>query len=156
MKNIKVFIAAMLLVSAVASCKKASFELDTQLDPNAPPVNLYLKDANKSQINQLGLGLQSVLRSGLTDFLRNTGSVGREIIFSASTDNRYFTEILGTNIAQYTGPGAGANDPAGIFNTYYFAYSQTRRRAEQFIIQTPSLMKRKRQWKVLQEPFKRL
>jgi starch-binding outer membrane protein, SusD/RagB family len=134
MKNIKVFIAAMLLVSAVASCKKASFELDTELDPNAPPVNLYLKDANKSQINQLGLGLQSVLRSGLTDFLRNTGSVGREIIFSASTDNRYFTEILGTNTAQYTGPGAGANDPAGIFNTYYFSYSQTRRRAEQFII----------------------
>lgn len=70
----------------------------------------------------------------LEDFGRVTGTVGREIIFSASTDNRYFTELLGTNVAQYGGTAAGANDPAGIFNTYYSAYSQTRRRAEQFII----------------------
>jgi starch-binding outer membrane protein, SusD/RagB family len=134
MKNTKIFITSMLFVSAMFSCKKASFELDPQLDPNAPPVALYLQDANRAQISQLGIGLQSTLRSGLTDFIRNTSTVGREAIFSASTDNRYFTELLGTNTAQYTGTAAGANDPAGIFNTYYFAYSQTRRRAEQFIL----------------------
>jgi starch-binding outer membrane protein, SusD/RagB family len=134
MKNIKIFIATVLILSSALSCKKASYELEPNLDPNGAPVLLYLKDANRAQIGQLGLGLQSALRSGLTDFIRNTSTVGREVIFSASTDNRYFTELLGTNTAQYTGTSAGANDPAGIFNTYYFAYSQTRRRAEQFIL----------------------
>ena len=123
-----------LLLATVVSCKKENFEVPTELDPNAPPVALYLTNANTAQIRQLGVGLQAVTRTAFLDFGRVTGSVGREIIFAAATDNRYFTEILGTNVAQYGGTAAGANDPAGIFNTYYFAYSQTRRRAEQFII----------------------
>lgn len=133
MKQFKSYIVGALLISSVISCKKNYYEVNTELDPNAPPVAAYLENATRTQISQLGVGLQSVLRSGLTDFGRVTGTVGREIIFSASTDNRYFTELLGTNAAQYTGTAAGANDPAGIFNTYYFAYSQTRRRAENFI-----------------------
>ena len=123
-----------LLLATVVSCKKENFEVPTELDPNAPPVALYLNNANTAQIRQLGVGLQAVTRTAFLDFGRVTGSVGREIIFAAATDNRYFTEILGTNVAQYGGTAAGANDPAGIFNTYYSAYSQTRRRAEQFII----------------------
>ena len=122
------------MLASILSCKKQYFEVATELDPNNPPVALYLSNANTVQINQLGTGLQSVLRSAFLDFGRVTGTVGREVIYSASTDNRYFTELLGTNVAQYGGASAGANDPAGIFNTYYNAYSQTRRRAEQFII----------------------
>ena len=135
MKNIKIYIFSALLISSVVSCKKNYFEVDTTLDPNGAPVDLFLNNASRAQISQLGVGLQSALRSAsFLDFGRVTGTVGREIIYSASTDNRYFTELLGTNTAQYTGTAAGANDPAGIFNTYYTAYSQTRRRAEQFII----------------------
>ena len=134
MNTLKKYIIPLLLLATVISCKKNDFEVPTELDPNAPAVALYLNNANSAQISQLGVGLQSVLRSSFLDFGRVTGTVGREIIFSASTDNRYFTELLGTNVAQYGGIAAGANDPAGIFNTYYFAFSQTRRRAEQFII----------------------
>ena len=136
MINLKKYIIPAVLFASVAisSCKKQDFEVATELDPNAAPTALYLTNANKAQIRQLGTGLQSVVRSAFEDFGRVTGTVGREIIYSASTDNRYFTELLGTNVAQYGGTAAGANDPAGIFNTYYSAYSQTRRRAEQFII----------------------
>ncbi len=136
MINITKYIIPAVVFASVAfsSCKKEDFEVATELDPNAAPTALYLTNANKAQIKQLGTGLQGVVRSAFLDFGRVTGTVGREIIYSASTDNRYFTELLGTNVAQYGGTAAGANDPAGIFNTYYAAYSQTRRRAEQFII----------------------
>jgi starch-binding outer membrane protein, SusD/RagB family len=134
MNTFKKYIVPVFMLASIISCKKQYFEVATELDPNNPPVALYLNNANTVQINQLGTGLQSVLRSAFQDFGRVTGSVGREVIYSASTDNRYFTELLGTNAAQYGGTSAGANDPAGIFNTYYNAYSQTRRRAEQFII----------------------
>ncbi len=121
-------------MATIVSCKKDEFEVATDLDPNAPPTALYLNNANKAQINQLGVGLQGAVRSAFLDFNRVSGTIGREIIYSASTDNRYYTELLGTNVAQYGGTAAGANDPAGIFNTYYAAFSQARRRAEQFII----------------------
>ena len=130
MKFLKQFVVATAFIAAATSCKKEYYELDYNLNPNAPPSDLYLNNATTQQINALGVGLQSVLRNGFLDYTRNTASVGREVINSASTDNRYFTEILGTNVAAF----GGANDPAGIFNGYYSSYSQTRRRAEQFII----------------------
>jgi hypothetical protein len=129
MKSVKLFLLAALMITAAASCKKEQYEVDYNLDPNAPPSDLYLNNATAQQINALGVGLQSVMRSGFVDFTRNAATVGREVITSASTDNRYFTELLGTNTVAL----GGANDPAGIFNGYYSSYSQTRRRAEQFI-----------------------
>ncbi len=134
MKKYKLIIAGALLFTTISSCKRSYYEVDYELDPNAAPVAAYIKDASRLQISQMGVGLQGVMRSAFLDFGRVTGTVGREIIYSASTDNRYFTELLGTNTAQYTGTAAGANDPSGIFNTYYAAYSQTRRRAEQFLL----------------------
>ena len=134
MTTIKKYIIPALMLASVISCKKNDFDVATELDPNSPPTALYLNNANTAQLNQLGVGLQSVMRTAFFDFGRVSGTVGREIIFSASTESRYFTELLGTNVAQYGGTSAGATDPAGIFNTYYLAYSQTRRRAEQFII----------------------
>jgi len=129
MKSIKLFLLAALIITAAASCKKEQYEVDYNLDPNAPPSDLYLNNATAQQINALGVGLQSVMRSGFVDFTRSAATVGREVITSASTDNRYFTELLGTNTVAL----GGANDPTGIFNGYYSSYSQTRRRAEQFI-----------------------
>jgi starch-binding outer membrane protein, SusD/RagB family len=134
MKHYKIFLTSAFMLATISSCKKSYFEVDTELDPNAPPVSAYIANATPTQIRQMGVGLQGVMRNAFLDFGRITSSVGREVINSASTDNRYYTELLGTNTAQYTGTAAGANDPAGIFNTYYAAYSQTRRRAEQFIL----------------------
>jgi starch-binding outer membrane protein, SusD/RagB family len=134
MNILKKYIIPVFMLASIISCKKNYFEVATELDPNNPPTDLYLNNANLVQINQLAVGLQSVVRSAFVDFGRITGSVGRETIYSAASDNRYFTELLGTNAANYTGTASGANDPVGIFNTYYAAYSQTRRRAEQFII----------------------
>jgi starch-binding outer membrane protein, SusD/RagB family len=130
MKLIKQLMVAGLFVAAASACKKEQFEVAYNLDPNAPPADLYLNNATAQQINALGVGLQSVMRAGFVDYTRNVAAVGREVIYSASTDNRYFTELLGTNTVAL----GGANDPAGIFNGYYSSYSQTRRRAEQFII----------------------
>jgi hypothetical protein len=98
-------------------------------DPNNPSLASVINNPTPSQVNQLGVGLQSAMRNGLVDFYRNTGTVGREIIYSASTDNRYYKELLGTESASFN----GANDPNGIFNSYYTDYSATRRRAEIFI-----------------------
>lgn len=134
MKKYILIISGVMLLTTFNSCKKNPYEVATELDPNAAPVAAYVANANATQISQMGIGVLSVLRNAVTDFGRITGTVGREVIYSASTDNRYFTELLGTNTTQYSGTAAGANDPAGIFNTYYAAYSQTRRRAEQFLL----------------------
>jgi starch-binding outer membrane protein, SusD/RagB family len=135
MKHTNKFISLSLsLVLLISSCKKGFFTTDdSSIDPNAAPVESVLKNANRQQINNLAIGLQGVFRgttqangNGLLDLYRNTGTIGREIINSASTDNRYFKELLGTDTALF----GGANDPAGIFNPYYLSFSQTRRRAE--------------------------
>ena len=68
------------------------------------------------------------MRNGYQDMIQSAGAVGREVIYSASTDNRYFTEILGTAADAF----GGATDPNGIFNSYYLSFTSTRRRAESF------------------------
>ena len=126
-KTIKTILFASFIAVAMSSC--SFFEVDSSVDPNGVSLDAVTDNPTQKQINALGVGLQATMRSGLVDFYRNTGTVGREIVYSASTDNRYFNELLGTESANFN----GANDPNGIFNTYYSAYSQTRRRAEVFI-----------------------
>lgn len=124
-------LGATLILSAVSCRKGGFFEVDDSIiDPNSVSVDAVLANPSKKQIVDLCKGLESAMRNGYNDFISSSGTVGREIISSRSTDNRYYTELLGTNVAQYTDPTAGANDPAGIFNGYYNAFSATRRRAE--------------------------
>lgn len=123
-KYISSILLAVVLLGA-GSCKKQFYDEDVVIDPNGASVGSVLNNATRAQINQLGIAVQSTIRNGVTSFYREAGTVGREIIYSAATDNRYFTELLGTQVAQY----AGTNDPAGIFNTYYLNYSNLRRRA---------------------------
>lgn len=133
-KKIKIFIMPAMVILTMAACKKSQFEVKTETDPNAAPVDLYIANASRAQINQLGVGLQSAMRNGLADFYRITGTIGREIMNSTgSTEPRWYTELLGTATAQFPDPTAGANDPAGIFNGPYNNFSATRRRAEFFI-----------------------
>ncbi len=124
MKNFKKIFSIFLLgLFGVTSC-----DVDNTIDPNRASVGSVEKNPSQNQINFLAVGLQSAMRDGIRDFYLNTGTVGREIVYSASTDNRYFNELLGTEAANF----GGANDPNGIFNTYYNAFSQGRRRAEVF------------------------
>lgn len=105
------------------------FEVDNSVDPNNPSLESIAKNASRSQIDQLAVGLQSTVRSGIYEFYFTAGTVGREVIVSASTESRYFTELLGVDRSLY----GGANDPNGLFNSYYTAFSSTRRRAEVLI-----------------------
>ncbi|MCU0467641.1 MAG: RagB/SusD family nutrient uptake outer membrane protein [Arcicella sp.] len=108
-------------ISLMSSC--SLLEVDKILEPNNPTVESIESNATANQISQLGIGLQSTARNGIAAFYETSGSIGREIIRSASTDNRYFSEILGTVDI----------DPAGIFYGWYGSYNATRRRAELFI-----------------------
>jgi hypothetical protein len=136
MKRIYIVFIAASLVLAISSCRKGGFfEVDDSIvDPNAVSVDAVLANPSKTQMIQLCKGLEAAMRNGFNDFISSSGTVGREIMSSRSTDNRYYTELLGTNVAQYPGPTAGANDPAGIFNGYYSSFSQTRRRAELLVL----------------------
>ncbi len=115
------FVGSALLLS-VSSCN--FFEVEKVDDPNNPTVESVLNNASAAQIAQLGVGIQNVMRNGFTTQYQISGAIGREVIQSASTDNRYFTEILGTQPL----------DPAGIFFPWYNSYSQTRRQAEIFLL----------------------
>jgi starch-binding outer membrane protein, SusD/RagB family len=108
------------------------FETETLIDPNFPALDAYINNPDQNKINQLAVGIQSVARNGVVDFYRNTSTVGREALYSASTDNRYYNELLGTEATNFN----GANDPNGIFNSYYGDYSNTRRRCELFVKST--------------------
>lgn len=137
MKKLFILFIAASLVTAVTSCRKGgAFEVEESLiDPNSVAVDVVLANPSKKQIIDLCKGLESAMRNGYADFIASSSTVGRDAMSSRSTDNRYYTELLGTNVAQYGGPTAGANDPAGIFNGYYAAFSSTRRRAE-LLVQT--------------------
>ncbi|MBL7728370.1 MAG: RagB/SusD family nutrient uptake outer membrane protein [Dinghuibacter sp.] len=132
MKKTYILFLAASLTMAVGSCKKGGlFEVDqSTVDPNAVSEDVVLANPSKKQMIDLCKGLESAMRNGYNDFIASSSTVGREVMSSRSTDNRYYTELLGTNVAQYPGATAGANDPAGIFNGYYTAFSATRRRAE--------------------------
>jgi starch-binding outer membrane protein, SusD/RagB family len=125
-KYLSILSAALLLVLASAC---SIFEVEDTIDPNNASLESILQNATPAQINQLGVGLQASMRNGLFSFYTASGTVGREIIVSTSTESRNYTELLGLGRELY----GGTNDPAGIFNGYYNSYSQTRRRAEMFI-----------------------
>ncbi len=114
------------LMSGLSSC--GFFQTNDIIDPNNLAVTSFVNNPTRDQLNLLAVGLQAAPRAGYLDMIRITAAVGREAIYSASTDNRYFTELLGTSADAF----GGATDPNGIFNTYYTNFSSTRRQAEFF------------------------
>ncbi len=116
--NIKSFVLGMSLLTYATSC--SVLEIDPVKEPNNPTVESVLKDATRTQIEQLGNGMMLVMRSGYADLASISGSIGREIVIFAKTDNRYYTELQ----------GQAAIDAGGIMYPWYNTYNQTRRRAE--------------------------
>jgi hypothetical protein len=127
MKKIIIALVTVVSLAGMSGCEKGILNVDdSTIDPNLVAEEVVLANPSKTQIIQLCKGLESAMRNGYNDFIASTGAVGREVVSSRSTDNRYYTELLGTDVANFS----GANDPAGIFNAYYAAFSATRRRAE--------------------------
>ncbi|MDR3366975.1 MAG: RagB/SusD family nutrient uptake outer membrane protein [Prevotellaceae bacterium] len=120
MKIIHKLYLPLLIVGAslVAGC-----EVDDTIDPNAPSVEAVQKNASRTQINQLGVGLQASARNGLSSFYRVSGAIGRELYTLNLSDLTSTSELL----------GQGELSATTLFNGYYDAFSQTRRRAELFI-----------------------
>jgi hypothetical protein len=116
--NIKSFVLGLSLITLATSC--SLLEVDTVKEPNNPTVESVLKNATRTQIEQLGNGMMLVMRSGYSDMASISGSIGREIVIFAKTDNRYYTELQ----------GQAAIDAGGIMLPWYSIYNQTRRRAE--------------------------
>lgn len=104
--------------SLIAGC-----EVDDTIDPNAPSVEAVQKNASRTQINQLGVGLQASARNGLSSFYRVSGAIGRELYTLNLSDLTSTSELL----------GQGELSATTLFNGYYDSFSQTRRRAELFI-----------------------
>ncbi|MBC7570811.1 MAG: RagB/SusD family nutrient uptake outer membrane protein [Spirosoma sp.] len=114
------------LAGGLSSC--AFFKTEDIIDPNNLSVDAFTNNPSRGQVQLLSNGILATARAGYGDLVASAGAIGRETIYSASTDNRYFTELLGTKADGF----GGATDPNGIFNAYYSNFSQTRRRAEQF------------------------
>jgi starch-binding outer membrane protein, SusD/RagB family len=104
------------VVFLLAGCKK----LEYQKDPNNPTVESVLNGASRVQIAQLGIGAQAVTRNGHFSFYSWSASVGREMVYFAKTESRYYRELQ----------GGIPIDNAGIMYDWWFSFNQTRRRAE--------------------------
>ena len=130
--RLSTYIVVAALGGGLSSC--GFFQTDKIIDPNNISVASFINNPTRDQVNLLAVGLQAVPRGGYLDMIRITASVGREGVYSASTDNRYFTEILGTQADAF----GGATDPNGIFNTYYTSFSSARRDAEFFNLASQS------------------
>ena len=121
--NIKFLVSAALALS-LSGC--SFFETDKVIDPNNASVESVISNASRTQINQLGIGVQSAFRNGVSNISRTAGVIGREVYVLSSTELTWTTELLGT-----TNGGFSATT---LYNGYYTDYAQTARRAEIFRI----------------------
>jgi starch-binding outer membrane protein, SusD/RagB family len=119
MKNKFLITVATLAALSFSACIT---EVDDVPELNSPTQEAVTKNATITQIQQLGAGVQAVMRNGYWDMSSCAGSIGREIVMFNRTDNRYYTELQ----------GQVAIDPGGIFYPWYLSYTSTRRRAEIF------------------------
>ena len=116
-------LGAVALLLGTGAC---SFDnIDPVPDPNAANVNPdnIILNPSTSQISALATGVEASLRlghSGRGQYNQLTGTFGREVYILALNDNRYYTELLGTNKDL---------DPAGPYNDVYNGFSQARHAA---------------------------
>lgn len=107
-----------LLLSFATSC--SFFEVEDMVDPNSPSVEAFVKNATRTQIDQLSTGVFAAMRGGFSDYFRITGSLGREVYVLNTTESRWYTDLLGETTVL---------DNNSFLNDYYSAFAATRRRA---------------------------
>ncbi|MGF1532384.1 MAG: RagB/SusD family nutrient uptake outer membrane protein [Bernardetiaceae bacterium] len=87
MKNIH--LVFLLLALALAGC-----QIDEQVDPNRPSLNSVLSNASRAELNNLVIGIQAEMRSGLGTYAASTGTIARELyLFNA--DPRNLQDLVG-------------------------------------------------------------
>jgi starch-binding outer membrane protein, SusD/RagB family len=113
--------AALLLSTSACSFN----QVDPVPDPNSANVNPdnIIPNPSPGQVSALATGVEASLRlghSGRGQYNALTGTFGREVYILALNDNRYYTELLGTNKNL---------DPAGPYNDVYTGFSRARHAA---------------------------
>lgn len=108
------------LLGVIAVVNSSCTKTDYVENPNAPTQESVLRDATRAQIGQLGIGVQSVMPAGIFSLRSWSGSIGREMVYFAQTESRYYRELQGEIPL----------DAAGIMYGWYLASNQSRRRAE--------------------------
>jgi hypothetical protein len=101
------------------------FQTKQVIDPNLPSQASVLTNATAVQLNELGIGLESSMRNGMSSFRITTGGIGREAYDLSSVETTYTTELLGTT-------NGGLSATTG-FNASYDNFSATRREAALFM-----------------------
>ena len=129
MNNLKFLSHKVRMVSAAALLLSASAcgfnDIEPVPDPNSANVSPgnIIPNPTPGQISALATGVEASLRlghAGRGQYNALTGTFGREVYILALNDNRYYTELLGTNAAL---------DAAGPYNDVYIGYSRTRHAA---------------------------
>lgn len=118
--------AALLLGST--SC--SFFETKEVADPNNVSLESVINNPTPVQINALATGTEASMRLGHTGrapYNWLTGTFGREIIVLATSDPRYYTELLGA--------GGASLDPAGFYTDAYTQFGRSHR-AAQILVQS--------------------
>jgi len=90
-KNYKTIIALFIVTTISLSCT-----FDEEFDPNRPSLEGILTDATVNQLNNLVVGVESGMRSGISGQTVHTGTMARELyVFDA--DPRNTGDLLGAN-----------------------------------------------------------
>ena len=94
MKNSK-YIYTTILLAAVffSACKKDYGNL------NSPTIEQFSGNATKSDLNNLVSGTESGMRTNLSFYLDDIGTIGREGYRFSGSEPRYVTDLLGANDA---------------------------------------------------------
>ncbi len=89
MKNIPHIGSILMLVFALGSC-----EIDEQVDPNGPSLDVIVDNRTIPELNTLVNGIQSTMRNNLNAYVAATGSIARELyLFDA--DPRNLQDLFG-------------------------------------------------------------
>ena len=86
-----IYFSTLTLIFALGSC-----EIDEQVDPNGPSLDVILDDRTVLELNTLVNGIQASMRNGLSAYVTATGTVARELyLFDA--DPRNLQDLVGLN-----------------------------------------------------------
>jgi hypothetical protein len=81
------------VIVLLGACKKDYGDL------NHATVEQFTSNATVAELNNLVSGTESGMRTNLTLYLDDVGSIGREMYHLAISEPRYVTDLLGTNAA---------------------------------------------------------
>lgn len=127
--TLQVAIVAATIVLAL-SCNKIINTPDVG-NPNGAGLSGILKNASRSQLDQLATGVFSAMRTGYNtnpgngtssyeSYCKVAGTLGREVYVINQSETRWVNELAGLN---------GVLDPGAFYNGYYFSFSSARQTA---------------------------